>query len=209
VRSALLVFFSFCYLFLGLGRGEIVDRIVAVINDEVITQTDVHINIKFGLVEDEDDFQGEGAEEAILKRLIDQKLVVQLASEGVMISEEELEAFLSDVVQKTDPYLAEEALIQFGLDWDDLKSYIREKLLFQKILAQRFSRGVIVSIDEIERYYEQVYIPTQREQNLNPQPMIEVLDRLERELQREKVEEQVEAWIENLKRDADIQIINS
>ncbi len=209
VKTLFFYFFSLSLLFQGLGWGEIVDRIVAIVNDEVITLTDVNIILKFGLFEDLDGSQEEGAREKILERLINQKLVIQLASERVTVAEEELEAFLSDIVQKTDPALAEEALLQFGLDWDDLKSYVREKLLFQKIVAQRFSRGVIVSIEEIESYYEQVYVPSQREKNIDPQPMIELLDQLEGELQREKVEAQVQEWIENLKREANIQIIIS
>jgi hypothetical protein len=123
-----------------------------------------------------------------------------------MVDEEELEALLSDIVQRIDPDSAGRALLQFGLDWDDLKTYLREMMMYQKIISERFSRGVIVSIEEIERYYERVYVPSQRKQNLSPQPMIEVLDQIEGELQRVKVEDQVQEWIENLKRGADIQI---
>jgi len=209
VQGAFNLFFSLCILLLGLSWGEVVDRIVAVVNNEVITLTDVNIIQKFGLFEDLEESLDMDMQRQILNRLIDQKLVIQLASERFMVAEEELEASLSDIVQNTDPDLAEEALLQFGLDWDDLKSYLREILLFQKILSQRFNRVVIVSIEEIESFYEQVYVPSQREQNLTPQPMIEVLDRLEGELQREKVEDQVQKWIENLKREANIQIIIS
>ena len=197
-----LVFVIFC----GSGRGEIIDRIVAVVNDEVITLTDVNIIRKFGLFEDGEETEGRDIQKLIIDRLINQKLVIQLASERLMVDEEELEALLSELIQKTDPDLAEEALLEFGLDWDDLRSYLHEKLLFQKIISQRFSRGVIVSIEEIERYYEQVYVPSQRENSLNPQPMIEVLDQIETALTREKVEGQIQEWIENLKRGADIQI---
>jgi peptidyl-prolyl cis-trans isomerase SurA len=200
------LFFSLCFLFLELGWGEIVDRIVAVVNDEVITLTDVNIILKFDLFEDLQGSQEEEMRERILDRLINQKLVIQLASERIVVAEEELEVSLSDVVQRIDPDLAGTALIQFGLDWDDLKSYLREKLLFQKIISQRFNRGIIVSIDEIERYYEQVYVPSQREKTLDPQPMIEVLDQIEGELRRERIEDQVQEWIDNLKRRANIQI---
>jgi peptidyl-prolyl cis-trans isomerase SurA len=188
------------------GQGEVVDRIVAVVNDEVITLTDVQIIQRFRLYEDLEELPDVDRQTQILHRLIDQKLVVQLASERIIVDEQELEAFLSDIVQRTDPELAGKTLLQFGLDWDDLKSYIREKLLFQKIISQRFSRSVIVSIEEIEEYYEQVYVPTQRSKELTPQPMIEVLDRIEEELQRLKVENQVQEWIAKLKREADIQI---
>lgn len=206
VQTTTLFLFFLWMLIPGNGQGEVVDRIVAIVNDEAITLTDVNIIQKFGLFEDLEESPDTDMQTQIISRLISQKLVIQLASERIMIAEEELEASLSDVVQRTDPELAGTALLQFGLDWDDLKSYVREKLLFQKIISQRFNRGVIVSIEDIERYYEQVYVPSQREKNLSPQPMIEVLDQIEGELQREKVEDQVQEWIENLKREANIQI---
>ena len=205
-QTTTLFLFFLWMLIPGYGQGEVVDRIVAVVNDEVITLTDVNIIQKFGLFEDLEESPDVDKQTQILSRLINQKLVIQLASERIMVSKEELEASLSDFIQKTDPDFAGTALLQFGLDWDDLKSYLREKLLFQKIVSQRFNRGVIVSIEEIERYYEQVYVPSQRGKKLSPQPMIEVLDQIEGELQREKVEDQVQEWIDNLKREANIQI---
>jgi peptidyl-prolyl cis-trans isomerase SurA len=200
----LLWMFNPCY-----GQGEVVDRIVAVVNGEVITLTDFQIVQEFGLFEDLEEPQETDRQDKILQRLIDQKLVIQLASERISVDEEELEAYLSEIVQRTDPGLAGRFLLQFGLDWDDLKSYIREKLLFEKIISQRFTRGVIVSIEEIEEYYEQVYVPKQRDENLSPQPMIEVLSKIEGELKRAKIEDQVQEWIANLRREADIQIKNS
>jgi peptidyl-prolyl cis-trans isomerase SurA len=206
VRLVILVLLVFWVFIPCRGQGEIVDRIVAVVNDEVITLTDANIIQKFGLFEDLEDIPDTDMQKRIIDRLISQKLVIQLASERVSVDEGELEAFLSDIVQKTDPEFAGRTLLQFGLDWDDLKSYIREQLLFQKIISQRFSRGVIVSIEEIEGYYEKVYVPTQRNKNHVPQPMIEVLGQIEGELQRAKVRDQVQEWIENLEREANIQI---
>jgi len=206
VQTAIILLFSLCVFISGSGWGEVIDRIVAVVNDKVITLTDINIIAMFGLFEDLEEDRERDLQKLILDRLIDQKLVIQLTSERVVVGEEELEAFLSDIIQKIDPGLAEKALLQFGLDWDDLKSYLREKLLYQKIISQRFDQGVIVRIEEIERYYEQVYIPSQREMNLDPQPMIEVLDRIELALKREKVKGQVRGWIDNLKREANIQI---
>lgn len=185
---------------------EVIDRILAVVNDEVITLTDVNIVERFVLFDVPYETQDENLQKLILDQLINQKLVIQMTSERVEVSEEELESLLSDIVQKTDPDLAGRALLQFGLDWDDLKSYLREKLLYRKIISLRFDQGVIVSIEEIERYYEQVYIPSQREKNLDPQPMIDVLDQIESALKRQKVEGQIQEWISNLKREANIQI---
>ncbi len=194
-------------MFVSRSSGEeVIDRIMAVVNDEVITLTDVNIVEKFSLVDVPDETQEQSLQKLILDQLINQKLVIQMTGERIEVSEEEQEALLSDIIQKTDPELAERALLQFGLDWDDLKSYLREKLLYRKIISRRFDVGVIVSIEEIESYYEQVYIPSQRGKDLDPQPMIDVLDQIESALRREKVEGQIQEWIRNLKREANIQI---
>ncbi len=207
---ALIIFlaigFSLCVFLSKSGEAEIVDRIVAVVNDEVITLTDVKIIEAFGLSDDMEEADGGDNQWLILDNLINQKLVIQLASEGVEVDEEEIESYLSQIIQDIDPDLAEKELIQFGLDWDDLKTYLRDKLLYQKILSSRFDLGVIVSIEEIERYYEQIYVPAEREKGLEPQPMIEVLDQIEGSLKRDKVKGQVEEWVNNLRREANIQI---
>ena len=206
VKAATFLLFFLWMIFPAFGQGEVVDRIVAIVNDDVITQTDINIIQTFDIFEDLKKSPELDTQSQILNRLINQKLVIQLTSERISVEEEELEAFLTDIVHRTDPDLAEKALLEFGLDWDDLKSYVREKLLFEKIVSQRFNRRVIVNIEEIERYYEQVYVPSQRERELSPQPMIEVLDQIEAALRQEKVEDQIQEWIENLKRGANIQI---
>jgi len=202
----LVIGFLLCVFLSKSGEAEIVDRIVAVVNDEVITLTDVKIVEAFGLSDDMEEAQGGDNQRLILDNLINQKLVIQLASEGVVVDEEEIESYLSEIIQDIDPDLAEKELIRFGLDWDDLKTYLRDKLLYQKILSNRFDLGVIVSIEEIEGFYEQVYVPAQREKGLEPQPMIEVLDQIEGSLKRDKVKGQVEKWVSNLRREANIQI---
>ena len=51
-QTTTLFLFFLWMLIPGYGQGEVVDRIVAVVNDEVITLTDVNIIQKFGLFED-------------------------------------------------------------------------------------------------------------------------------------------------------------
>jgi len=145
-------------------------------------------------------------ERHILDQLISQKLVIQLTSENIMLEEENVELALSRVIQRMEPGEAERALIRFGLDWDDLKSYLSEKLLYQKIISERFDQGVIVRLEEIELYYEQIYIPSQRDKGREPEPLTEMLDQIEKQIKREKIENQVQEWINNLKREANIQI---
>jgi peptidyl-prolyl cis-trans isomerase SurA len=198
--------FALCSLLRVSGWTEVVDRIVAIVNDEVITLTDINIVKTFGLYEDLEEGSDEDVQSLVLDRLISQKLIIRLTSERMVVEEEELESALGEIIQSMEPGETERALIRFGMDWDDLKRYLREKLLYQKIIAQRFDRGVIVRLEEIENYYEQIYIPNQRAKGLEPQPLIEMLDQIEREIKQTKVRTQVQEWIKNVRREADIQI---
>jgi len=208
-RSVNLFFFLvfvLCSLKNVSGWQEVVDRIVAVVNDEVITLTDLNLVKTFGLYEGPKDEQTGDIQRHILDQLISQKLVIQLTSEDIILEEEEIELALSNIIQWMEPGEAERALIRFGLDWDDLKGYLHEMLLYQKIISRRFDQSVIVRLEEIEIYYEQIYIPGQRNKGLEPEPLTEMLDQIEKEIKREKIETQVHEWINNLKREANIQI---
>jgi peptidyl-prolyl cis-trans isomerase SurA len=201
-----LLLFAFCSLNNVSGWQEIVDRIVAVVNEEVITLTDLHLVKTFGLYKSPDDEHEVDVHRHILDQLINRKLVIQITSEGIILEEEEIESALNQIIQRMEPGEAEKALLRFGLDWDDLKSYIHEKLLYQKIISKRFDQGIFVRLEEIEAYYEQIYIPGQRAKGLEPQPLTEMLDQIEREIKRGKKETQVREWVNNLKREANIQI---
>ena len=97
-------------------------------------------------------------------------------------------------------------LEEFGFEEVDLRSFVEEILIFRSIIASRFSQSAPVTLKEIEAYYQDVYVPAQRTEGTVPAPMIQVLDRIEARIQEQKREEQIAAWIGNLKAQADIRI---
>ncbi len=196
----------YCLSFFLYSEQETVDRIVALVNDQVITLTDLKIAEVFRIYDEElEGFNGNSLS-FILEKLISQKLVIQLLSEKVSVEKEKLDMALKIIIKKVGMDEVERKMAEFGLDWEDLREYVWEKILYQTILSQRFSRVIIVSLKEIEDYYHQVYVPTQKEKGAEPKPMIEILDEIESILRQERIKEQVEEWLENLKKNANIQI---
>ncbi|MFQ6037479.1 MAG: hypothetical protein ACE5LV_02565, partial [Candidatus Aminicenantales bacterium] len=156
-KKTLLALLALCLWTAGmLVSAEVVDRILAVVDDEVITLTDVRIVEAFGLFEGDAPKPRSSLHKDILDELIVQKLVNQMAAGDTVVEEEELESALTELIQKMEPGKAEKSLLEFGLDWDDLKKYIAQNLLYEKIVSGRFERGVMVTLEEIETYYEQV-----------------------------------------------------
>lgn len=185
---------------------ETIDRIVAVVNERVITLTDLRTAEAFGLYDEEFKESAEDLRTLILEKLIDQKLVIQLSSEEVSIEKEDLDSFIRNIIEKMGFEEVEKKLAEFGIDWKDLRGYIRERVIYQTIISRKLSQVNIVSLKEIEDYYKESYVPSQREKGVEPQPMMELLDELESAIKGKKMKAQVEDWIKNLRKKADIQI---
>lgn len=207
-RAAILfllsAFIGSTFIFSG---SQMVDRIVAVINEEVITLTDVRIAEAFGLYAEEIGEEEEDPRSLILQKLIDQKVVIQLSGEEVLIDAEKLDENLMRITQRLGADEVERRLTHFGLDWENLKDFLREKMAYQTIISERFSKVNPVSLKEIEEYYQRSYVPAQKEKGVEPKPMMEILDEIESGIKQEKIEAQIQDWIMNLRDKSDIQII--
>lgn len=200
-----LLFTLYSLLFTLFIFPETIDRIIAVVNDQVITLTDIRIVKAFGFYEEEIKGLKTGVPFFILERLIDQKLAIQLSSEEVKI-DKEVEAYLKNMSEKIGDERVQKTLAEYGFDLDGLREYIYEKILFQKLISRKFGQSVVVTLDEIENYYKGTYVPIQKEKGLEPQPMIELLHEIESTIRENKIKKHVEDWINKLKSQADIQI---
>jgi len=198
VNVIFFIFSVYCF-------SETIDRIVAVVNEQVITLTDLRIAEAFGLYDEELKERSGNLRPLILERLIDQKLVIDLAGEEVLVEKKELDSFQARIIERLGNDRVRRKLDEFDLDWDDLRGYIREKINYQKIIYRKFSQRVIVSLKEIEDYYQQSYVPSQREKGLESRPMMEILDEIESLIIQEKVKTKINDWIKNLRKKADIQ----
>ncbi len=188
------------------GQDETVDRILALVNGQVITLTDVRIAQDFGLYERGPDYPADITIKIVLERLIDQKLVIQVTSDNASVDREEMDSYLIRISEEMGNDKFRENLDKFGMQRNDLEPYVHERILFNRILSSRFDRAVLVTLEEIQDYYETRYLPDQRDKGVEPQAMLDILDDIEAILREEKSEKQVKEWIQNLREKADIQI---
>ncbi len=63
-----------------------------------------------------------------------------------------------------------------------------------------------MSLKEIEEYYGQTYVPSQKEKGVQPKPIVDVLSEIELGIKQERIKKQVEDWLENLRKQAEIQV---
>lgn len=183
--------------------SQVEDCVAAVVNTRVITRIDLRIAGRFGLYSGD---VADGSLERLLDRLVEQKLVVDLAREQAAPGGEEIAAAVNALALTLGPEGFRKGLEEFGIEEVDLRPYIEERVIFRKVIASRFSQSAPVTLKEIEAYYQDVYVPDRKREGTVPAPMIQVLDRIEARIQERKQQEQIAAWIGNLKAQADIRI---
>jgi len=184
--------------------AEVVDRILAVVDGEVITMTDVRIVQAFRIG------GGEGDEvpafSSVFDSLVDQQLVIRLTDERVEVSEAEVEDELKAVEDRVGAAVFGARLAEFGMERDGLKDPIRQKIVFDRIIFQRFSQSIFISLRQIEEYYARVYIPGRSERGLEVKPLLDAIDEIEADLKNDLIRSRLGEWLRGLRAEAHIQI---
>lgn len=161
------VFVIFIFLFLFnfcSPKAEIVDGIIAIVNNEVITQGELNevllpVYAQYKAVYSDEELLrklGE-ARKNILQQLINDKLIVQEARrQEILVADEETEERLEQIKsQFSDENEFKEALESQGLTVNDLKEKYEEQILIKKFVSGRVQSSIKVTPLEVTRYYEE------------------------------------------------------
>lgn len=197
----LLTGLSLCGFFPGLLRAETVsiDKIAAVINQEVITQTDIDKAIQFFPV-----FKKQGQSDrdfylAILEDLVNYKLISQEYSDEVSLREEDYTEVQTSVIKKVGSYdKLIRQLQRWDMTWQDFNDFIRDKVIYEKVMQEKFQVKITVNFKEIESFYNEQYLPTQRSLKLKPRTLIEMAPLIENQLRKDRMQEALAQWLKEI-----------
>src|SRR5262245_7752686 len=140
--------------------GSVVDRVVAVVNEDVILMSELQ-EAAILYLRDTKELPPAGAQERerlfqkVLDRMVNHRLQVQEARrDKVEVNEEELASVMDDFVKRNggDRQKLEEQLKAQGLSWDLVRRDIRDSILAQKARARRIGRRASVTEAEIDAY---------------------------------------------------------
>jgi peptidyl-prolyl cis-trans isomerase SurA len=134
-----------------------VDRIVAVVNDEVITQNDLQERVNLVLRQ----LQRQGAQlppadalnKQILERMINDLLQVQLAKEtGVKVDDATLDRTIERIAQENNLGMTDfrAALEKDGIKYPRFREDIRSEILLARLREREVDNGVVVTDAEVE-----------------------------------------------------------
>jgi peptidyl-prolyl cis-trans isomerase SurA len=138
----------------------IVDRVVAVVNEDVIMMSELQEAIVLYLRETKEAAPPPGPErdqlaQKVLTRMINHRLQVQEArKEKIDVTDDEVQTVMDDFVKRNGgdrEKIGAQLKVQ-GMTWEQVRREMRESLLAQKIRGRRIGRRATVTDAEVEAY---------------------------------------------------------
>lgn len=199
MNEMVLLLFGVC----ALQSTVVIDRIAAVVNRHPIKTSDIDRDIRLT------DFLNKASlnfsakeEKAAEERLIDQQIIrAEIASGGYRRAtgadaDSLLGQIRHDRYANSDPRL-NRALEQFGLTENQLRAQLLWQLTVLRFINDRFRPGVLVSDEDVQKYYEQ-----HRAQFRSPLPAVS--ESIRNSLEGEQVNQQFEMWLADARKEATI-----
>ena len=185
-------------------EAVIIDKIAAIVNEDVITQSEVDATGKLELR-----LAGLPKTESTLQNRIDFHLALQQlkTQPPVLLTEEEIQSAYDSIRLR---YGGDEELVAFlgsiGMSRDDLLQEIRDQLTIRKFIRDRFRPFVNITLEDAEDYYEKVYKPAGEMLARDVPPFAEVFPEIQNLLVESKIQDRIAEWVQEIRKNARINI---
>ncbi|HTQ80910.1 MAG TPA: hypothetical protein VMM92_13010 [Thermoanaerobaculia bacterium] len=183
------------------------DRVVAIVDEDPILASDVDRLIGLGLAarktgENDHDFK-----RRVLGQLIDQRLrfheIDRFGFEQVPVSQVDQEVKKIHDGFKTEAEF-QTRLKEVGLTVAGLRQLVSRQLMVLTYVDERLGPRVFVSLDDINRYYQDSLTPQLKKLGQPVPPVAEVREQIRTVLREERLNKEIDSWTEELRRKADI-----
>ena len=149
----------------GPPRGMVLDRVVASVNDEAITLSEVQEEGQPVIRKIFQDYVGpererrvEEAQQRLMDDLIDRRLMYQVAKqEGLLPSSAEVQGAIEELKRNnsvTDEGQFRVLLKSEGLTVEQIRRSIAERLAIGRLLVRQVRSAIVLGEDELLKYYE-------------------------------------------------------
>jgi hypothetical protein len=189
-------------------EAAVIDRILAVVDEDPILMSEVDQLIGLGLVERQDEEAEEEYRRRVLVRLIDQRLrfheidrfgFAELPIEEV---ERQYQAFAEGFGSAGE---FADRLAELGLDETGLKQLVARQIMVVTYVEERLGPRVFVGLDDITAYYDTVLTPEMAAQGQPLPPIQEVREQIRDVLKQQRLNQEIDRWTELLRAKADIE----
>jgi hypothetical protein len=195
------------------ARGEtprLVDRIVAVVDDDPILETDVERVIAFGLLgraEAGDREDREVRRRQALDALIEERLRLHEVERYGFdpVPPQEVDRQVEEIRSRfSDPEAFRSRLEETGLTLEGLRLLVAHQIQVWTYVEERLGARVFVSLEDIKEYYDAELRPRLEAQGETPPPLEKVREQIRQVLREERLNRELEEWTADLRARADV-----
>lgn len=145
------------------ARRELLDQVIAVVNDEPVTQSELDVLLRPLYDQFREEYRGEElvvklneARQKLLNQLIEDRLVYQEAvNQKIEVDPSEVDRAVAEFRKRFPSEIAmEEVLREQGLALTDLKERFRRQAMIRQLHNIEIRSKVVVSPKEIEEFYQ-------------------------------------------------------
>jgi len=157
-------FFTFFFLlFVFVAPGFAQDRIIAIVNNDVITQKDLNDFITFMRMELGSELEGQALEDKInsmkddlLNKLIEDRLILQEAKkEKISVEEARVKAKIGQIKKRYNTGADfQRSLMRQGLVQADIETRVREQLTMYAFIERKIKSAITIKPSEINAFYD-------------------------------------------------------
>jgi len=192
--------------------GDVLDRIVATVNGQIILQSDWQDAMRYEAFVDGRPLEQLPAADrkAALDRLINQELLrEQMHSANFQhASEAEVSQRLREIRKQYPDAESEDGwrstLARYGFSEEELKQRVSLQLDLMRLVDNRLRPNINIDAQSIERYYNQELLPQLRQAGAKEAPLAEVSPQIKELLTQQKLNELLVGWLQDLRSGSDI-----
>jgi hypothetical protein len=203
----------------GGEQGQLVtlDSVVAVVNGDLILESDLDAERRFAAFEPISEPQPV-SRERMIERLIDRELILERLrlQPGAPITDAQVDAQLA-TLRKTIPECAAykcetdagwaKFISDQGFTLDEVRERWRVRMEVLQFVEERFRMGIRIQQSEIDDYYKTTLAPAFRQRNATPPAEATVSDRIQEVLLQQQVTALLDDWLKALRVQGSVQIV--
>jgi peptidyl-prolyl cis-trans isomerase SurA len=213
VVLALIVFIG-AFILPAAWAGDVIDRIVAVVNGHIILQSDWDEALSYEALLDHRDV-GQFTDEdrrGVLDRLIDQELLGEQMKSASFQHASESE--VSDRVKEARKQYPEAAtddgwgrvLARFGLSEKDLMAHVEQQIDLMRLVDAHLRPAVQIDSKTVEAYYREKFVPQLKQSIVEAVPSTDVAAKIRELLTQQKVNELMVSWLQSLRSESKVSV---
>jgi hypothetical protein len=201
------------------AQGAEVDRVVAIVNGELILDSDVDRERRFAALLPYGEASGAYNRDEAIERLINRALILQQSElqPGEAISmaaaAEDLVALRKSIPTCKEFHCETQAgwdrfLATEGFTEQSLTNLWRQRMEVLAFIEQRFRMGIRISPQEIQAYYEKTLLPQYAAQHATPPPVEAISSRIQEVLLQQQVSKLLDDWLESLRAQGSVVVLH-